>query len=208
MISTAVAIVFAVASSVNAAPTQALGPDPGSVYITGLSYGGTGCPQGTVASSFSSDQTVVTLLFDQFIASSGPNVPVTSQRKDCQINMALNYPPGWSYSVASVEYRGYAQVPAGVSAQQSSTYYFTGQTQQVKGSTTFTGPYANDYHAKDQIPVNQFVWSPCGENMNGNIKTAVQVYGSPQALAQGSTITVDSIDTKVEQMYTLLWRQC
>jgi hypothetical protein len=59
------------------APAQAAGPDPSKVYIESIGYGGTSCPQGTVGQSISNDRTVATLIFDSFVASSGPTVPVT-----------------------------------------------------------------------------------------------------------------------------------
>ena len=108
-----------IASALAAAP----GPNPSQTYIAGLTYGGTGCPPGTVASSFSPDRTTFTMIFDSFIASSGPGVPVTDSRKNCQINVDMRYPSGWSYSIVSVDYRGYASLPAGVSATQKATYY-------------------------------------------------------------------------------------
>jgi len=39
-----------------AATTTAVGPNPTQVYIKAISYGGTGCPQGTVGSFISTDK--------------------------------------------------------------------------------------------------------------------------------------------------------
>lgn len=38
------------------------GPDPTKVTITSISYGGTGCPQGTVGSFISADRTTFVIL--------------------------------------------------------------------------------------------------------------------------------------------------
>src|ERR1700733_14544290 len=75
------------------------GPDPSTVYVTGITYGGTGCPVGTVRQALSDDKTVFTLLFDSFVAATGPGTGATDNRKNCQINVNLHYPGGWSYSV-------------------------------------------------------------------------------------------------------------
>ena len=105
------------------ASAAAQGPDPSQTYIAGLTYGGSGCPAGTVASSFATDRKTFTMIFDSFVASSGTGVAITENRKNCQINVDMYYPQGWSYSIVSVDYRGYASLPAGVTATQKATYY-------------------------------------------------------------------------------------
>ena len=47
------------------------GPDPTQVQITGLTYGGTGCPANSIGSAISSDRTVITLIFSDYVASIG-----------------------------------------------------------------------------------------------------------------------------------------
>jgi hypothetical protein len=106
-------------------------PDPGDVEIVGLTYGGTGCPSSTVSSIISDDRTVMTLIFDEYVASIGPDVDITENRKNCQLNINLRYPGGFQYSIFSADYRGYAYLEAGVNGTQKSTYYFSGQTDQV-----------------------------------------------------------------------------
>ena len=105
------------------------------IQIQGLTYGGSGCPSNSVGSSISEDKTVVTLIFDQYIAAVGPGVLVTESRKNCQLNLKLKYPGGYQYSIMSADYRGFAALDAGVTGQQRSTYYFSGQTAQVSASS-------------------------------------------------------------------------
>lgn len=107
-------------------------PDPSQVHINGVTFGGTGCPQGTVGTAISADRSTLTLIFDQYVASIGPNVAITENRKNCQLNIDLLYPPGFQYSVFSVDYRGYAALTANVTGTLKSTYYFSGSTAQVR----------------------------------------------------------------------------
>jgi hypothetical protein len=102
------------------------------VKIRGVSYGGTGCPQGTMSSQINSDRTVMTLIFDAYIASIGPGIAVTEQRKNCQLNVDIQYPGGFQYSILSADYRGYSAIQKGVSGTLKSTYYFSGDTAQVR----------------------------------------------------------------------------
>jgi hypothetical protein len=120
---------LAVAIPDNVAFTE--GPDPTQVQIVGLTYGGTGCPSGTVSSILSDDRTIMTLIFDEFVASIGPGIRITEARKNCQLNLNLRYPGGFQYSIFSADYRGYAYLEKGVTGTQRSAYYFSGQIQQV-----------------------------------------------------------------------------
>ena len=123
---------LALASTVSGAalaPRDA--PPAGSVTISGLTYGGTGCPSGSVASAINSDKTIMTLIFDQYVAATGPGIKITDSRKNCQLNLNLKYPGGFQYSILSADYRGYAALDKGVSGTQKNTYYFSGQTAQV-----------------------------------------------------------------------------
>lgn len=67
-----------------------------------------------------------TLIFDNYVASIGPGVAVTENRKNCQINLNLAYPAGFQYSVFNTIYRGYIGIDSGVSARQEATFYFSG----------------------------------------------------------------------------------
>jgi hypothetical protein len=89
-----------------------------------------------MSSQISSDRTIVTLIFDSYIASTGPGISVTEQRKNCQLNVDLQYPGGFQYSILSADYRGYAAIQKGITGTLKSTYYFSGQTAQVFSPST------------------------------------------------------------------------
>lgn len=46
----------ATAYALPAADTTLVSPDPSQVYIKGITYGGTGCPQGSLGSFISADR--------------------------------------------------------------------------------------------------------------------------------------------------------
>jgi len=85
-----------------------------------------------MSAQISDDRTIVTLIFDAYIASIGPGISVTEQRKNCQLNVALDYPGGFQYSVMSADYRGFSAIDKGITGTLKSTYYFSGQTAQVR----------------------------------------------------------------------------
>lgn len=125
--------ILAISTLCAALPSPApAGPDPNQVTINGLTYAGTGCPAGSVASTSSNDKTVLTLLYSNYVASIGPGTAVTDRRKNCQVTLNVHYPGGFQYSIFSADYRGYEELDAGVTGTQLATYYFAGQTQQVR----------------------------------------------------------------------------
>jgi hypothetical protein len=193
------------ASAIIAAPSRFTGPDPSKVYLDSISYGGTGCPQGSVGKSVAEDRQSFTLIFDSFVASSGPSVPITEGRKNCQLNINLRFPQGFSYTVAQFDYRGYVQLPAGVSAEQKSTYYFQGQTTQASGLSRWDGPKVLDYRVSDRLEAAAMVWCPCGFVLPININSQVRLLN---ANGQAAQITTDSIDGKVTHKYGLQWASC
>jgi hypothetical protein len=196
------------AAALPSLPTVEVGdaPPAGSVKIRGVSYGGTGCPQGTMSSQISSDRSVVTLIFDSYIASIGPGISVTEQRKNCQLNVDLEYPGGFQYSVLSADYRGYSAIQKGVTGTLKSTYYFSGQTAQTSTTYKFEGPTNGDYLKHDEADSTSIIWSPCGAAGMLNINSQVRLETS-NSKATG-LLTTDSTDLKFTQVVYVQWQKC
>jgi hypothetical protein len=184
---------------------QAGTPNKNEVYVKEITYNGSGCPKDSVAIALSEDLTTFTLLFSNFIAQSGKNIAATENRKNCQVNVDIRYPQGWSYSIATIDYRGYIGIPKGVSAVQKANYYFAGSTSQVSAESKWNGPLSQDYLTRNQIPVQNTVWSQCGKVERGNVNAQVRLEGD---LTKSAQITVDSIDGTVKQVYGLQWLRC
>jgi hypothetical protein len=205
------ALAPAIIASVSAAPTErATGPDPSKVTFDAIIYAGSGCPAGSVANIANDDRTLLTTVFDSFIASVGPGVAVTENRKNCQMTLNIHYPGGFQFSIFEADYRGYAQLDANVAGLQKSTYYFSGSTSQATLQTPFKGPEnGQDYTITNKLEDSSLVWSPCGEEGLLNINAQVQVNTQPGASSTAAgQLTVDSVDTKVTQIYSVQWRPC
>jgi hypothetical protein len=205
------ALAPAIIASVSAAPTErATGPDPSKVTFDAIIYAGSGCPAGSVANIANDDRTLLTTIFDSFIASVGPGVAVTENRKNCQMTLNIHYPGGFQFSIFEADYRGYAQLDADVTGLQKSTYYFSGSTSQATLQTPFKGPEnGQDYTITNKLEDSSLVWSPCGEEGLLNINAQVQVNTQPGASSTAAgQLTVDSVDTKVTQIYSVQWRPC
>jgi hypothetical protein len=64
--------------------------------------------------------------FDRFVATVGPSVEVAEKRKFCTLTVELDFPEGFSFSVADVDFRGFADLGAGIVGTQRASYYFAG----------------------------------------------------------------------------------
>jgi len=188
------------------ATSTAVGPNPTQVYINSIAYGGTGCPQGSVGSFISTDLTTFTLIFDDMVASIGPGIAVTDERVNCQLNIDLQYPGGFQYSILNTEFRGYAGLDKGVTGTQEVTYYFSGSSAQASTTTTFAGPTSGDYEVTDSIPFASTILSPCGAALPLNINSQVRL-SSSVTTATGE-LTEDSIDGKVTFIVGVQWQKC
>lgn len=195
-----VCVMFAVS-----APAFADTPD--YVTIRSISFAGSGCPAGTVAGNVSPDLTAFTLLFDQYIAEVGPGVPFSEKRKNCQLNIDFDFPPGWSYSLLTVDYRGYVSLDPRVTGLQQSSYYFQGQFATARLRTPIVGPIDEDYQIRDTLGMSALVWSPCGAMRSININSEIRLDNSRNRQGRG-LMTTDSIDGSVRLIYGIQWRRC
>ncbi|OXV12195.1 hypothetical protein Egran_00044 [Elaphomyces granulatus] len=205
------ALVPAIIASVSAAPaTRGTGPDPNQVNFETISYAGSGCPAGTVSNVASDDKTILTSVFDQFVAAVGPGLDITSSRKNCQMTLKIHYPGGFQFSIFEADYRGFVELEKNVNALQKSTYYFSGSQSQASLQTAFAGPKLGDnYLISDKLEQASVVWSPCGTEGLLNINAQVQVSKNSSAVTNAAgQLTVDSIDAKVTQKYSLQWQKC
>lgn len=206
-------------------------PSAGQVGIRGITYSGSGCPQGTVATNLSPDAQAFTMTFsDYMVAREGRNVesgdvcgpnlfnprnhPAAGPRaalrpiscKRCQIQLDITPPQGWSYGLVSFQTRGYATVDQGASGIQNAQISF-GRGQKTKlGRMTIEGPYDDDYQRADDVPLRNIVWSKCNQPpqpLQLDTVIAVKTNDSARAL-----MTVDSVDGTVNQQYGLIWKRC
>jgi hypothetical protein len=188
-----------------AAPANADAP----IYVRmrNITYAGSGCPAGSVAQNISSDMTAFTLLFDNYVAEVGPGVAFAQRRKNCQLNIDLDFPQGWSYSLFTVDYRGYVSLERGVKGLQQSSYYFQGSSQTGRLRTPMVGPIDRNYQIRDTLGLSALVWSPCGAQRALNVNTEIRADNSGHPSGHG-LLTTDSIDGDVKLIYGIQWRRC
>jgi hypothetical protein len=184
-------------------------PAADSIRIQEFIYGGTGCPQGSAQARVAADGSSFRLLFDEeFVADLGPGVPLPESRKNCQVNLTLQIPQGFTFAVMGVDYRGHARIAGGASGSHKATYYFQGEAEQVSTTRTLNGPFNNDWHFRDQIPIAELVWAPCGIERALNINAQVRLLRGSSPVSSSSSMSMDSERGRLEQIFHLSWRRC
>src|SRR5689334_5226828 len=115
------AAVFALAIPMSGSPASAL-PDwnepvpPDKIVIDVATVNGTGCPAGTAAVAVSHDNTAFTVTYSQYTAKVGVGAGPTDFRMNCQLNLKVHVPQGFTYGIASADYRGFASLAKGATS--------------------------------------------------------------------------------------------
>jgi hypothetical protein len=184
-------------------------PPTDRIVIDVVTVNGTGCPAGTATVAMSPDNTAFTVTYSAYTALVGVGSTTTDWRKNCQLNLIVHVPSGFTYAINKVDYRGFASLEAGATATQRANYYFQGQTQTAYISHPFTGPLGDDWQTSDEVPVAALVWAPCGALRNLNINTELRVAaGTSNTATTTSFITMDSTDGAINTIYHFQWANC
>ncbi|WP_328454555.1 MULTISPECIES: DUF4360 domain-containing protein [unclassified Amycolatopsis] len=188
-------------SSVNPVPTEKITLDIKTIN-------GSGCPAGTATASadVASDNTSFSVRYSNFTAKAGGGAPALDARKNCQINVLVHVPQGFTYAIAEAEYRGFAHIESGASALEQANYYFAGTSPTARVRHTFPGPFHGQWRATDTTDVAALVFAPCGEDRNLNINAELRADAGTSSGA--SFIEMDSEHASVDTVYHFAWKNC
>ncbi|MEV4702574.1 DUF4360 domain-containing protein [Actinoplanes sp. NPDC049316] len=181
-------------------------PPSDHIVIDLVAMAGSGCRPGTADVAVSPDNTAFTAIYSEYLAQAGPGISSTEGRKNCQLNVLVHVPQGFTFAIAKVDYRGYGLLNPGASATQRANYYFQGMSQGTYTSHPLTAPLDDNWMVSDDVPVAAMVWHPCGEMRNLNINTELRV--SKGTSTDTSFVTMDSTDGSIATTYHFAWQQC
>ncbi|WP_223777678.1 DUF4360 domain-containing protein [Streptomyces sp. 135] len=189
-------------------PAGILEPPPDKIVIEVATVNGSGCPLGTAAVAVSGDNTAFTVTYSDYLAQAGGGADPTAFRKNCQLNLVVHVPQGFTYAIASVDYRGYASLQPGAKGIEKASYYFQGSPSTAAKTHEFKGAYNDNWQATDSTDWAQLVWAPCGERRNFNINTELRVDAGTSDPAKASFMTMDSTDGDISTVYHMAWKEC
>ena len=184
-------------------------PPPDRIIIDVVTVNGSGCRPGSAAVAVSPDNTAFTVTYSEYTAQVGVGSKPTDFRKNCQLNLRVHVPQGFTYAIAQADYRGFAHLVRGATAQQRANYYFQGHSQTVYTTHPYRGPISDDWQATDTVDVEALVFHPCGEQRLFNINTELRVNkGTSDPNTTTSFITMDSTDGAINTIYHFAWKRC
>ncbi len=201
LISATKTILF-ISLSASAQAAFAEAPPAGSVAFSAPTYAGSGCPQGSVAVNTSPDNQAFTLIFSSFYlagaAGGGPQVSL-----QCVTSLNLSVPTGWSFSVISVDTRGYASLGTRQVKVDVNSRVAVGNNNgnAASGSLRLRGPYDDNFQLRAEVNGSSGRWSACSDRVT-RVKIDTEIKLKREALA-----AVDSLDGQVQGL-ALAWKRC
>jgi hypothetical protein len=190
--------------------SQTSSPPPGKITLDIKTINGSGCPAGTAdaTATVANDNSSFTVTYNNFAAKAGADTTATDQRKNCQINVLVHVPQGFTYAVAEADYSGFAHLAAGASALEQANYYFTGTSATARVPHSLAGPFDGQWQTKDVADVASLVYAPCGVDRNLNINAELRAYAGTSDGSSTSFIEMDTTHASVTTVYQFSWKQC
>jgi hypothetical protein len=191
------------------AVATAVVPPPGQVVIEVVKMNGSGCRANSAVAAISLDREAFTVTYSEYWAQVGGGAKPKEAVKNCNLDVRVDVPPGYSYAVESAEYRGFGQLESGARGIQKANYYFPGP-KPADRSHAFAGPYGGYWESIDTVASADLRWAPCGKSHKLQIDTELQVDGGTSNPATTlNVMAMDSTDGVLSaSTYDLTWKRC
>ncbi len=192
-----------------AAPAQAAPAPDEMMIIDVVNANGSGCPDESKAITVAKDNKAFTITYAQYTAQVGPDATPLDFRKNCQLALDIRVPSGFTFAIATADYRGYASLQKGARAEQLASYYFQGYTQTTRSSHPLRGPMDDNWQRTDHVGIASMNWLKCGDRRFLNINTELRVNrGTSDSKKHTSFISMDSTDAAINTIYRVQWKKC
>ncbi|WP_242883426.1 DUF4360 domain-containing protein [Actinomadura litoris] len=202
----AVAAVAVTAMPASAGSRLVHGPAGATLEV--VSIYGSGCPVHSAQAWFKTEKDAFVVTYSSYLAQSGGSSLPIDARKNCQVRLKMNVPPGFTYAVTKANYTGWAQLQDGASATHKGSYYFQGIRAARKTTFELAGPFEDDWYFTDTTLPHQVVWRPCGEDRDLWLDTEFRVNQGTSDPAVVNFIAADSLSDGPQTFYNLIWKEC
>lgn len=175
--------------------------------------GGTGCPEGTISASITPDAKTISLLFDNYIAEAGNSSGVKRDIKNCSVQLPIEVPAGYQFTIVKLDYRGFNSIPDGGRTRYVTIYSFLDEEtkkqlgKRIRRNYIFNGPLEEDYTISADV-ASKPIWSNCGKSLQFRLDTrAIAVTNED---GEDVMATIDSVDASAGSSveYHLMWKEC
>ena len=170
MLNTAAAALVALSAL---APTTGAAEEEPVASLEVVTINGSGCPMGEA--DVQSDDRTFTIGYHSFLARAGGGSSPVDMRKNCQVNIRVIVPAGYTYGLARTTYEGYAHLQEGATAVNRISTYLQGMSSTAIVNHQLTGPFSDDWTTYYRPDTTEIQWSPCGSPRNINVNAEVRV---------------------------------
>jgi hypothetical protein len=181
-------------------------PPGGQITLDVQTVNGSGCPAGTAWASMLPDNTGFRINYSDYLAEDGGSSSPTGFRKNCQVNLLVHIPQGFTFAIARADYWGRAHLEAGATALERANYYFQGSSDNSYVDHTISGSYDGTWRTTDVTSVAELVWAPCGVTRSLNINTELRVDAGTST--KRSWISMRASDGEAYTIVQFQWKQC
>lgn len=195
---------IAAVGSPGAAQAQSIAPE--FVRIRSIRYSGPACPPGSATVTTFNDNTAFLITYDEFLVEAGPGLPGSSGNKFCTVSIEVEHPPGWSYTVGSIVYRGNAVLGSNVDARFRARYNFPGSGE-ARNEVLLRGPANRDFTLPQDFTLE--IWEPrCSGGTLPIIVTGTATIDTTRAPGGSGVVRVEQQDGTFDMLLNLRWRRC
>jgi len=164
-----------------------------------VSYNGTGCPPGSLDGNILVTDDLFSVVFDPefYNAEQGSGIPGEDGRKNCAMRFLFEVPSGFQFSVADIQFMGFASLADGAWGKQEALFQFPLISPRTKVGITKRGPFEGGYTSEGTIPLPSY--SRCGGEAILAINSQVYVGGKKREYSQ---MTVDTLDGEIKPIFS------
>jgi hypothetical protein len=175
---------------------------PAFVRVKTVKANGSGCPTGSAEITLDEATNSFTVSYSDFYTET-PGRP-KDRRKNCKIDINMEFEEGWQFSVLDTSTRGFAEIPRGVTGTCQNDFSFSQNPGKVVSARKalrgkWDGPFNLD------APVNIISWSRCGDH-TGILELNSQCW-LPRTQKEAS-IVVDSVSGSLDVIVAYQFRRC
>lgn len=208
---TAIGIALALLPGAALAETPAGAPTDEKVTAHLAAVNGSGCPKDSVTVVPYPNNTGIVVSYSSFYVQRGGESQSYQGYQNCNLDIKIHVPSGFTFAISKAMYSGYAYVVNGATAKLVSRYNFQGQgptisTHVINSST----PYDDNWTIVDEFSFPNLVWSPCGQDviLTDAFELRAQPYGPSKNPADVSFVTTNKSDHSVTTDFNFAWTRC
>jgi hypothetical protein len=185
---------------------------PESAEIRNVTMSGNGCEESSASVTISPDYKDLSILFDNHSVEigAGSNNKYLTLQRNCRVDVDIFVPHGWQYAFKSIDYRGFASLPASAWGFHRLATMSANSIVPSLREVMHKGPINNEYTFHIDTRPDRYVWSTCITGSHSMIfysQLGVSFYPK-MSDRSNALISLDSKDFSMRQSIGMVWRKC